>query len=191
MFWYVFPFYKQLVERIVKALPFIHQPNRMAPKASDVSLADWLYQHTWKSTIFFTFFVTVFLRAENPSITPQFMWYIYFAFTILNTSCLSELPRNAKKSVLLTDSEAQTFLEYVHIYARPCIILYISHELLVHFVIYYTHFEITGGPCNPIGSNWCDLFTNRTIFCFKSHLFPNQWGGYTKNKTTNKISRLV
>ena len=48
--------------------------------------------------------------------------------------------------------------------------------------VYYTHFEITGGPCNPIGSNWCDLFTNRTIFCFKSHLFPSQWEGYTKNK---------
>ena len=57
--------------------------------------------------------------------------------------------------------------------------------------LYYTHFEITSGPCNLIGSNWCDLFTNRTIFCFKSHLFPSQWGGYTKNKTTNQISRLV
>ena len=37
---------KQLVSRIVNALPFIHQPDRMAPKASDVSAADWLYQHT-------------------------------------------------------------------------------------------------------------------------------------------------
>ena len=27
---------KQLVLRIVKALPFIHQPDRVAPKASDV-----------------------------------------------------------------------------------------------------------------------------------------------------------
>ena len=44
---------KQLVFRIVKALPFIHQPDRVAPKASDVSAADWLYQHTWKNTIFF------------------------------------------------------------------------------------------------------------------------------------------
>ena len=32
------------------------------------------------------------------------------------------------------------------------------------FTVYYTHFEITGGPCNLIGSNWCDLFTNCTIF---------------------------
>ena len=38
---------KQLVLRIVKALPFIHQPNRVVPKASDVSAADWLYQHTF------------------------------------------------------------------------------------------------------------------------------------------------
>ena len=32
------------------------------------------------------------------------------------------------------------------------------------YFIYYTHFEMTGGPCNLIGSNWCDLFTNCTIF---------------------------
>ena len=38
---------KQLVLRIVKALPFIHQPNRVVLKASDVSEADWLYQHTF------------------------------------------------------------------------------------------------------------------------------------------------
>ena len=44
---------KQLALRSVKALPFIHQPERVAPKASDVSAADWLYQHTWINTIFF------------------------------------------------------------------------------------------------------------------------------------------
>ena len=31
---------KHLVSRIVKALPFIHQPDRVVPKASDVSAAD-------------------------------------------------------------------------------------------------------------------------------------------------------
>ena len=36
--------------------------------------------------------------------------------------------------------------------------------------IYYIHFEITGYPCNLIGSQQCDLFLNRTIFCSKSHL---------------------
>ena len=44
---------KQFVLRIVKALPFIHQPDQAALKASDMSAADWLYQHTWKNTIFF------------------------------------------------------------------------------------------------------------------------------------------
>ena len=41
--------------------------------------------------------------------------------------------------------------------------------------------EITGDPCNLIDSQQCDLFPNRTIFCFKSHLFPNQW---KRNTTT-------
>ena len=35
-----------MVFRIVEALPFIHQPDRVALKVSDVSAADWLYQHT-------------------------------------------------------------------------------------------------------------------------------------------------
>ena len=39
------------------------------------------------------------------------------------------------------------------------------------FGIYYIDFEITGYPCNLIGSQRCDLFLNRTIFCAKSHLF--------------------
>ena len=34
--------------------------------------------------------------------------------------------------------------------------------------LYYTHFEITGGPCNLIGSNWCESHH----FCFKLPLFP-------------------
>ena len=36
----------QLALRIVKALPFIHQLDRVAPKASNVSAADWIYQYT-------------------------------------------------------------------------------------------------------------------------------------------------
>ena len=44
---------KQFVLRIVKALAFIHQPDLVTLKASDVSAGDWLYQHTWKNTIFF------------------------------------------------------------------------------------------------------------------------------------------
>ena len=54
------------------------------------------------------------------------------------------------------------------------------------FFFYYTHFGITGGPCNLIGSNWCNLFMNHTIVCFKLHLFPSQWEGYTKKKWKTK-----
>jgi len=35
----------------------------------------------------------------------------------------------------------------------------------------FSVFEITGDPCNLIGSQQWDLFPNRTIFCSKSHLF--------------------
>ena len=30
--------------------------------------------------------------------------------------------------------------------------------------LYYIHFEISGDPCNLIGSHQCDFFTNHTIF---------------------------
>ena len=44
------------------------------------------------------------------------------------------------------------------------------------------HFEITGDLCNLIGSQQCDLFLNRTIFCSKSHLFFIQWEWDCKTK---------
>ena len=31
---------------------------------------------------------------------------------------------------------------------------------------YYTHFKITGDPCNLIGSQYCDLFGYLTVFFF-------------------------
>ena len=39
----------------------------------------------------------------------------------------------------------------------------------VFYTFYYIHFEITGDPCNPIGSHQCNLFMNHTIFCSKLH----------------------
>ena len=58
---------KGLVLRIVKALPFIHQPDRVAPKANDVSAADWLYQHTWKKyDIFSRVLLRLFSELEIP-----------------------------------------------------------------------------------------------------------------------------
>ena len=61
--------------RMVRASPFIHQPDRVARKASDVLAADWLYQrHVKKHRIFFTCIVWAFLRAGNPCITLQSIW---------------------------------------------------------------------------------------------------------------------
>ena len=49
---------------MVKALPFFHQPDRVAPKASDVSAADLRYQSHVKNM------VILFRWAGNPYITP-------------------------------------------------------------------------------------------------------------------------
>ena len=58
--------------RMVRASPFIHQPDRVARKASDVLAADWLYQRHVKNIVFFfTCIVWAFLRAGNPCITLQ------------------------------------------------------------------------------------------------------------------------
>ena len=51
------------------------------------------------------------------------------------------------------------------------------------YSFYHIHFEITGYPCNVIGSQRCDLFTNRTIFCSKSHLFSANENWTVKQKT--------
>ena len=72
-----FPFYKQLELRIVKALPFTHQPHRVAAKASDVSLADWPYQHTWKNTIFFHVFCYCFSQGRK----SQYNTAVYVIYT--------------------------------------------------------------------------------------------------------------
>ena len=40
--------------------------------------------------------------------------------------------------------------------------------------IYYTHFEITGDPCDLIGFQQCDLITNRNIFALNRILFFSQ-----------------
>ena len=41
--------------------------------------------------------------------------------------------------------------------------------------IYYIHSQIIYHPCTLIGSQQCEQFTNRTIFCSKSHIFPSRW----------------
>ena len=41
-------------------------------------------------------------------------------------------------------------------------IFYLFQRVIVYpngdiYILYYTRFEITGGPCNLIGSNWCTI----------------------------------
>ena len=52
---------------------------------------------------------------------------------------------------------------------RAAGVRFVYHES--DYRLYEIHFEIIGYPCNVIGSQRCDLFTNRTIFCSKSHPF--------------------
>ena len=58
-------------------------------------------------------------------------------------------------------------------------------------IIYYTHFEITVGPCNLINSNWCDLFLNRTIFCFNFHIFLSREEASLKTKQPIRFQGLL
>ena len=60
-----------LVLWIVKALPFIHQPDRVAPKGSDMSATDWRYQtHVKKYRIFSRVLLRLFSGLEMPCMTP-------------------------------------------------------------------------------------------------------------------------
>ena len=52
----------------------------------------------------------------------------------------------------------------------------------VFYTFYYINFEITGDPCNPIGSHQYNLFMNHTIFFSKLHLFPSHWKTLSKTQ---------
>ena len=60
----------------------------------------------------------------------------------------------------------------------------------VFYTFYYIHFEITGDPCNPIGSHQCNLFMNHTIFCSKLHLFPSHWETLSKTQQPIRFQGL-
>ena len=64
---------KQLVLRIVKALPFIHQPDRGRQRLVTCKQLIGYINTREKIRYLFTCVVTTFLRAGNPCITPQFM----------------------------------------------------------------------------------------------------------------------
>ena len=112
------------------------------------------------------------MKRQNQSL--QYLEQGWIVFTDLSAASLLDF------KIFLEDSKISLLicLTYVKdIYwsesiLQACIHLWCFCINGICYMFYYTHFEITGGPCNLIGSNWCDLFTNRTIFCFKSHLFP-------------------
>ena len=59
------------------------------------------------------------------------------------------------------------------------------------FIVFLLHpFEIIGGSCNLIGSNWCDSLMNCTIFCFKLHLSPANEEATIKIKQPIKFQAL-
>ena len=56
---------------MVKALPFIHHPDRVARKASDVSAADWRYQTRVKNIVCFSrLLLRLSSGLENHCLTP-------------------------------------------------------------------------------------------------------------------------
>ena len=75
--------------------------------------------------------------------------------------------------------------------------VYLSFSLLsnyniayLFFPLYYTHFEITGGPRNLIGSNWCNLCTIRTIFALNLIFFPANEQASLKSKQPIRFQGL-
>ena len=56
------------------------------------------------------------------------------------------------------------------------------------FCHYYTHFEITGGPCNLIGCNWCDLST--LFFYLNCIFFPGNEEATLKTKRPIRFQGL-
>ena len=55
----------------------------------------------------------------------------------------------------------------------------------VFYTFYYINFEITGDPCNPIGSHQCNLFMNQTIFALNCIFFPAIGKPYVKHNNAS------
>ena len=64
-----------------------------------------------------------------------------------------------------------TFLFYMY---QPKLDILFARKVkakIAYFRFYYIHCEITGHPCNLIGSQQCDLSHHKSPFGSKSHLF--------------------
>ena len=58
----------------------------------------------------------------------------------------------------------------------------------VNYSSFFTPFEITDGPCNLIGSNWCDLVT--TFFALNRIFFPANEQATLKTKQPTRFQGL-
>ena len=61
----------------------------------------------------------------------------------------------------------------------------------VNTMFYYIYFEINGDPCNPIGPQQCDLFTNHTLFCSRPHLLNSSFINRVINVLNCVISDFI
>ena len=68
----------------------------------------------------------------------------------------------------------------------------INFQAYVSFFLslYYIHFEITGGPCYLIGSRWCNLFMNCTIFALNRIFFQANEQATLKTKQPIRFQGL-
>ena len=123
---------------------------------------------TWHFT--FRFYVNLFYpKIRSTSITGLGVWSKIYRILHVKVCPYGTFTHES----LVTKIErvsASSRRDFWHKPTRAVLLLY-TYFFKDNLLFYHTHFEITGGLCNLIGSNWCDLFTNRTIFCFKSHLF--------------------
>ena len=76
-----------------------------------------------------------------------------------------------------------TFLELVSYDEKFSIIIFID--------FYQIHFEITDYPCNVIGSQPCNSFTNRTIFALNRIFFSVNENGTVKQNNQSDFKAFL
>ena len=78
--------------RMVKALPFIHQPDQKAPKVSNVTAADWWYQthitrYSNLSRVLSRLFSGLEILVEHRSLYHKLDYYVNFTRYCMLTVC--------------------------------------------------------------------------------------------------------
>ena len=107
---------------MVRASPFIHQPDRVARKASDVSAADWLYQRHMKKHLFFFYVYCLGFSLGRKSLYNSAVYSLntllnsYFYLKILTVHF--RLYQTAKATVMISIGLIQIIL--VLCFIKPC-----------------------------------------------------------------------